>query len=101
MIPLFKVHMSDRAVKASSEILSSGYIGQGPVVDKFENELSRYLELHKRHLITTNSATAAEHMSLHMLKHPGIYQKYIQSLVEQLSVNGMVWMMEMKYCVHH
>ena len=75
MIPLFKVHMSDRAVKASSEILSSGYIGQGPVVDKFENELSRYLELHKRHLITTNSATAAEHMSLHMLKTPGNLSK--------------------------
>ena len=68
-IPLFKVHMSEDAVKESSKILSSGYIGQGPVVDKFEQKLHNYLELPMyAQIVTTNSATAAEHMALHMLK---------------------------------
>ena len=40
-IPLFKVHMSEDAIEASSKVLSSGYIGQGPVVDKFEKELTQ------------------------------------------------------------
>ena len=71
MIPLFKVYMSDEAVKESSEVLSSGYIGQGPVVNEFEKKLSNYLKLPNYvNVITTNSATAAEHMALHMLKKP-------------------------------
>ena len=71
MIPLFKVNMSEEAVKESSKILGSGYIGQGPVVDKFEDELSNYLGLNKRYILTTNSATSAEHLALHMLKNKG------------------------------
>ena len=70
-IPLFKVHMSEDAIKESSKILSSGYIGQGPVVDKFEQKLHNHLELPMyAQIVTTNSATSAEHMALHMLKKP-------------------------------
>ena len=36
MIPLFKVHMSETIPDKVSKILMSGYIGQGPVVDEFE-----------------------------------------------------------------
>jgi len=68
MIPLFKVNMSDDAIKESSKILGSGYIGQGPVVDEFESRLSSYLNLVDKHILTTNSATSAEHLALHMLK---------------------------------
>ena len=71
MIPLFKVNMSDEAIKESSKILGSGYIGQGPVVDEFENRLSNYLNLVDKHILTTNSATSAEHLALHMLKKSG------------------------------
>jgi len=67
-ISLFKVFMSDEAVKKSSEILKSGYIGQGPIVDKFEEKLYRHLDLSDRYILTTNSATSAEHLILHMLK---------------------------------
>ena len=70
-IPLFKVNMSEEAVTESSKILSSGYIGQGPVVDDFEQKLSNYLKLPNfANVVTSNSATAAEHMALHMLKTP-------------------------------
>lgn len=66
-IPLFKVFMSEEAVQASSEVLRSGYIGQGPVVDKFEKSLEDFIG-DCSSVVTTNSATSAEHLVFHMLK---------------------------------
>jgi dTDP-4-amino-4,6-dideoxygalactose transaminase len=39
MIPLFKVAMNPTADKAVGKVLSSGFIGQGEVVEKFELDL--------------------------------------------------------------
>ena len=36
MIPLFKVFMSDAAAHEIPKTLTSGFIGQGPQVEKFE-----------------------------------------------------------------
>ncbi len=66
MIPLFKVFMSDTASIESSKVLESGFIGQGPVVDNFENNLKEWFQID--YLLTTNSATSAEHLAFHMLK---------------------------------
>ena len=66
MIPLFKVFMSDNASREVTKVLKSGYIGQGPMVDKFEKNLKEWFQLD--YLLTTNSATSAEHLALHMLK---------------------------------
>ena len=41
-IPLFKVFMSDEASGSVSKVLSSGYITQGPEVEKFEEVLKKY-----------------------------------------------------------
>ena len=68
MIPLFKVFMSDKASDKVSEVLNSGFIGQGPKVDEFENELKSWLG--NEFISTTNSATSAEHLALHLLKKP-------------------------------
>ena len=38
-IPLFKVFMSPEAIKAATNVLKSGYVGQGPIVDEFEEYL--------------------------------------------------------------
>ena len=38
MIPLFKVFMSDKASDRVREVLYSGFIGQGPKVDEFEDK---------------------------------------------------------------
>lgn len=65
MIPLFKVFMSDEATKRVTEVLKSGYIGQGPIVDEFEQQLRIFLE--SDFICTTNSATSAEHLLYHLL----------------------------------
>jgi hypothetical protein len=38
-IPLFKVFMSDSVTEKVSEVLKSGFIGQGPVVENFEEAI--------------------------------------------------------------
>jgi dTDP-4-amino-4,6-dideoxy-D-glucose/dTDP-4-amino-2,4-dideoxy-beta-L-xylose transaminase len=69
-IPLFKVFMSDEAIKSSSEVLSSGYVTQGPIVDKFEKLLMSYFS--NEQVVTTNSATSGLHLIIHMLKEYGL-----------------------------
>lgn len=73
MIPLFKVFMSDKASDSVGDVLNSGYIGQGTMVDKFEKNLKEWFQLD--YLLTTNSATSAEHLALHMLKNKTDNQK--------------------------
>ena len=48
-IPLFKVFMSDTAVDAVSDVLRSGFVGEGTQTKNFELELQerRYLLLPK------------------------------------------------------
>jgi dTDP-4-amino-4,6-dideoxygalactose transaminase len=67
-IPLFKVFMSPNVTAPLNKVVSSGYIGQGPVVEKFEQELKNYYSNHL--IVTTNSATAADHLAVHLLKKP-------------------------------
>ncbi len=67
-IPLFKVFMSPNAAPEVAKVLNSGYIGQGPVVDQFEEVLQNYFG--KDYILTLNSATSAEHLALHLLKKP-------------------------------
>lgn len=68
VIPLFKVFMSPTAVERAAQVLQSGYIGQGPVVDEFEQALRARFE-HDL-VLTTNSCTSALHLALHLLKRP-------------------------------
>lgn len=67
-IPLFKVYMSPTAKDEVGKVLESGYIGQGPKVDEFENKLKERFKTD--YVLTTNSATSAEHLALHLLKKP-------------------------------
>jgi len=69
MIPLFKVYMNELAIEFASDILRSGYIGQGKVVDQFENKLSDWFE--HPYVVTTNTGTSALHLALYMLKYYG------------------------------
>ena len=66
MISLFNVGMSEEAVTKAKETLESGYVTQGPRVEEFEQELQKKLK--SPYIVTTNSATSAEHLILHMLK---------------------------------
>jgi dTDP-4-amino-4,6-dideoxygalactose transaminase len=67
-IQLFKVHMAPTAAEEVAKVLNSGYIGQGPKVDEFENQLKDYFD--HDFVQTVNSGTSALHMALHLLKKP-------------------------------
>lgn len=68
LIPLFKVYMSEKASENASKVINSGFIGQGPVVEQFEEALRN--KFRAEHIVTTNSATAAEHLAIRMLLNP-------------------------------
>jgi dTDP-4-amino-4,6-dideoxygalactose transaminase len=72
-IPLFKVFMADTAADKVAKVLNSGFIGQGPVVDEFENTLSQYFQ--HPYISTLNAATSAEHLALHLIKKPFRFTK--------------------------
>jgi dTDP-4-amino-4,6-dideoxygalactose transaminase len=67
-IPLFKVFMSPDAKHAVADVLDSGFIGQGPIVDKFEKNLTEFLGTDR--LVTLNSGTSGLHLALQLLKAP-------------------------------
>ncbi|HXP51183.1 MAG TPA: DegT/DnrJ/EryC1/StrS family aminotransferase [Bacteroidia bacterium] len=68
IIPLFKVFMSEDVLVPVNKVLMSGFIGQGPRVEEFENDLKKYFG--NQYVITTNAATSAEHIALRMLRTP-------------------------------
>ena len=70
-IPLFKVFMSEKASGSVSKVLSSGYITQGPEVEKFEEVLKNYFNNDK--VVTTNSATSGLHLIFHNHKHLDLF----------------------------
>ncbi len=69
-IPLFKVFMDKSAIKESNKVLSSGYVTQGPIVENFEEKLKSFFN--EDLVTTTNSATSALHLVMHMLKTNGL-----------------------------
>ena len=75
-IPLFKVFMSEKASHTVSDVLSSGYVTQGPEVEKFEDVLKEFFDNDR--VVTTNSATSALHLIFHMLKEYGLGENKIK-----------------------
>lgn len=65
-IPLFKVFMSPEAGPAVTEVLNSGFIGQGSKVEEFEEEIRKFLSV--KNVLTLNSGTSGLHLALHLLK---------------------------------
>lgn len=66
MIPLFRVFMADTAASEVTNVLNSGYIGQGPKVEEFEKQLKAYLHALEAPL-TVNSGTSALDLAYHMV----------------------------------
>ena len=69
-IDLFKVFMAPTAAEEVSKVLNSGYIGQGPKVNEFENQLQNHFQ--HDYIQTVNAGTSALHLALHLLKKPSI-----------------------------
>lgn len=65
MIPLFKVRTNvDQALKSIGEVLESGYVGQGPWVDRFEKKLAETLGVPEWAVLTVNSGTSALQLAM-------------------------------------
>ena len=94
-IPLFMVFMADTAANAAADVLESGFIGQGPKVDEFEDKLSRYFRVPQRNLLTFNAATNAEHLAYHLLKNRLLLIFLLKR--DRFKSNGQAYKMEMKY----
>jgi len=60
--------MAPTAAEEVSKVLNSGYIGQGPKVDLFENQLKDYFN--HDYIQTLNAGTSVLHMALHLLRKP-------------------------------
>lgn len=71
-IPLFRVFMSPNAAPEVTKVLNSGYIGQGPKVEEFENDLKKLFN--HDYISTLNSGTSALHLALRLLKKPNTNQ---------------------------
>ena len=65
-IPLFKVYMRKDVGKYVDEVLQSGYIGQGRMVDLFEESLKSFFN--HDYILTLNSGTSGLHLAFHILK---------------------------------
>lgn len=65
MIPLFKVFVHPDVPSLVSEVLASGYIGQGPLVEKFEEMLRAHFRVDE--VNTVNSCTSALQLAVHLI----------------------------------
>jgi dTDP-4-amino-4,6-dideoxygalactose transaminase len=86
-IPLFKVFMADTAAEEVAKVLNSGYIGQGPKVEQFENQLKKYFN--HDYIQTLNSGTSVLHMALHMLKKPAGYKDIFDGMAATYKWSGL------------
>ena len=62
MIPIGKPMLDEKEINAVVEVLKSGQIAQGKVVETFEEDFAKYIGV--KHAITVNSGTAALHLAL-------------------------------------
>lgn len=63
-IPLFKVHMPQSVKEPLLETLFSGFIGQGPRVEEFEENLRHYFK--NNNVLTVNAGTSALQLALRL-----------------------------------
>ena len=76
-IPLFKVFVTEDVDKPLLEVMHSGYIGEGPRVAEFEQNLKNYF--HNPFLTTLNNGTAGLHLAYHMALHQNGPKTYYNS----------------------
>lgn len=85
-IPLFKVLMAPDAHERVAKTLQSGYIGQGPIVEAFEDVLRHHFN--HDYVLTTNSCTSALHLAVHAL---GIKDDKSEILTSPLTCTATNW----------
>jgi len=61
MIPYGKHHIDEEDIQAVVDVLRSGILTQGPIVEQFEQEIARYVGA--RYAVAVSSATAGLHLA--------------------------------------
>ena len=69
MIPVFKPWMGDEEAAAVAAVLKSGWIGLGPKTKEFEEKFAAFMGC--KYAVAVNSATAALHLSMMVMKADG------------------------------
>jgi perosamine synthetase len=64
-VPIFAVHISERAIENVVRTLRGGYVGDGPLVKQFETKVRKYLRT--PHAIAVNSGTSAITLALALI----------------------------------
>lgn len=63
-IPVYRPYLGPEVKDAAASALDEGWLGLGPLTERFELALERYLELDgQRRVVATNSCTAALHLA--------------------------------------
>lgn len=65
-VDLFKVFMSPNTPAEVTKVLTSGFIGQGPKVEEFEDRLKKHFN--NDYVLTVNSCTSALTLAVHLIK---------------------------------
>jgi len=89
MIPLFKVYMDQSVAAELTNVLYSGYIGQGEEVEKFEETVKSYLG--NEYVVTVNNGTAGLHLAVHMLKTKFGWNDDTEVLATPLTCTATNW----------
>ena len=66
-IPVFAPCLGLDTMKHLTDALDVGWLGMGKTTKQFEDDLSSYFNLKKRHVLATNSATSALHLGLKVM----------------------------------
>ena len=83
-IPLFKVFMPETVMEPLKKVLMSGYIGQGPKVKEFENQLVPWVD--NRNVLTLNCGTSALQLALR-LSNVGLGDEVITTAITCTATN--------------
>jgi dTDP-4-amino-4,6-dideoxygalactose transaminase len=81
--------MSPKAGQKVSNALYSGYIGQGRIVEKFEQELEEFLRGHL--VVSVNSATSGLHLAVYMLKTENGWEEEDEVLASPMTCTATNW----------
>ena len=66
-VPVYRPYLGDDVKKAADEALSAGWLGMGKLSQEFEQSVGRYLGLHERRVVATNSCTEALHLAARLI----------------------------------
>lgn len=67
MIPMFSSYIAPNAIDRVSEVLKSGFLSEGKVVEEFEHKFEETFNLPEGSFVSTNSGTSALHLALETL----------------------------------